>query len=1181
MTKFINSFLILFPSEMTKINKLVLKGFKSFAKHTELSFGPSFNCILGPNGSGKSNLLDALTFVLGRTSSKAMRAEKAANLIYNGGKKGAPAPYAEVAIHFDNLNKTFPVENSEIIVSRKVKKNGNSVYRLNGKKAVRKDIVDLLSLAKINPDGYNIILQGDIVRFVEMSTIERRQIVEEISGIGAYEEKKNKAMNELSRVEERLNEADIVLTERKTHLKELKKERDEAMEFKGLNDNLQMYRASLLKQQVDRKAGIIQKHDKEESSYTARIKKDTDRISELKSQAEDFRTKIDNINREIEKKGEKDQVMLNREIEQLKVDIATNKTRLDSYKSEISRLNNRKLELDEDTKSTSQRIERLEQEKKDIEKEIEKKESDINKIEKEISNFRKKSGFDSDIQKIQQEIDDLEKSADEKQSQIQNLREEQQEALRQKDKIELMVQNIEDQMVKLAEVKKENASQVQELKRKRERFKQVSAELSKNLDEHSSMSGKLGEARDKLSGINEKLAKLRAQSMHMRERAAGSAAVRSILDQKNSIQGIYGTVSELGNVDEKCSLALSIAAGARIHSIVVENDQIAGQCITQLKQKQLGVATFLPLNKLKTKIISAEARSLAKKKGVLGLAIDLVEFDLKYQKAFLYVFSDTLVVEDIEVARKIGIGNIRMVTLEGDLIEVSGAMIGGYREKVKAAGFVEKNLIKELNENEASVFRILGSIKNYEVKLAELDNRITKQRIDKAELEGDIITLEKTLHIKGEDTDNIDSAKAKLLEDGKHTEKKIGEVQEKISEVNKQLAQIKIRKQELRNRINDLRKPEIVAELRAFEEKRAELREGVIQLKTELKNFSTQIETILGPDVKKTRDILKNIEKEEAKFKEEMSRIKGRISEQEKTLEDKEENAKTFRAKYKKLFEQRDKISEQLQKAEKARGETELKIRGVEERVNDIRMKRAAAKAELAGLEAEFEQYANIRTFETKKSIEELQLSVRELERKRESIGNVNLRALEVYDNIEREYIELEKKKQKLADEKEDVLKMIGEIEGKKKKIFLETLEVVNQHFKDFFAKLSKKGEAYLELEAPEEPFEAGLIIKVRITGNKFLDIKSLSGGEKTMTALAFIFAIQEHEPAHFYILDEVDAALDKHNSEKLAQLVRSYCKNAQYIIISHNDSIISEADKLYGISMADHGRSNVTTLEL
>jgi chromosome segregation protein len=408
-------------------------------------------------------VLDALTFVLGRASSKAMRAEKAANLIYNGGKKSTPAPHATVAIHFDNSDKTFPIENSEIVITRTVKKNGNSTYRLNGKRTQRKDILDFLSLARINPDGYNIILQGDIIRFVEMSTVERRQIVEEISGIGAYEEKKQKAMNELGRVDERLNEADIVLSERKTHLKELKKERDEALEFKGLNDNLQTYKASLVKIQIDKKTLSIKKSEKDENSYTERIEKDNQKISEMKKQVEEFKTRINNINKEIEKKGEKDQVLLNREIEQLKVDIATNKTKLDSYKNEVERVNNRKLELEEDTKSTNQRIKRLEDEKASIEKEIERKERDIQRIEKEITDFRKKNSFDSDVQNIEKEIENLEKQAEKKQTEIQKLREDQQEALRQKDKIEIMIQNIEDQVDKVASVRKENKSQLMKI----------------------------------------------------------------------------------------------------------------------------------------------------------------------------------------------------------------------------------------------------------------------------------------------------------------------------------------------------------------------------------------------------------------------------------------------------------------------------------------------------------------------------------------------------------------------------------------------------------------------------------------------------------------------------------------------------------------------------------------------
>ncbi|MBD3260022.1 AAA family ATPase, partial [Candidatus Woesearchaeota archaeon] len=258
---------------MTRINKLVCRGFKSFAKKTELVFGKDFNCVVGPNGSGKSNILDALTFVLGRRSSKAMRAEKAANLIYNGGKKKTPAKEAEVAIHFDNQNKTFPLDVAEVVISRLVKPGGNSIYRLNSKKCNRNDILDLLGRARIDPDGYNIILQGDIVKFVEMATTERREIIEEIAGIGSYEEKKQKSLRELERVEGRLKEADIVLTERNAYLKELKKDRDQALEYRDLNDNIMKHKATFLKLQIDKKSEIVEKQEKQLENYNERIGK--------------------------------------------------------------------------------------------------------------------------------------------------------------------------------------------------------------------------------------------------------------------------------------------------------------------------------------------------------------------------------------------------------------------------------------------------------------------------------------------------------------------------------------------------------------------------------------------------------------------------------------------------------------------------------------------------------------------------------------------------------------------------------------------------------------------------------------------------------------------------------------------------------------------------------------------
>ena len=240
----------------------------------------------------------------------------------------------------------------------------------------------------------------------------------------------------------------------------------------------------------------------------------------------------------------------------------------------------------------------------------------------------------------------------------------------------------------------------------------------------------------------------------------------------------------------------------------------------------------------------------------------------------------------------------------------------------------------------------------------------------------------------------------------------------------------------------------------------------------------------------------------------------------------------------------------------------------------------AGIKAELSGLEKDFEEYHGVKIL-TDKSEEQLKSEIKKFENMVNNIGSVNLNALEIYESVEQEYNKLIEKKDKLTQEREDVISMMNEIENKKIELFMKTYNMVNDHFKDIFSKLSTKGEASLELEDPKNPFEGGLGIKVRLSGDKFMDIRGLSGGEKTMTALAFIFAIQEHDPATFYVLDEVDAALDKKNSEKLAKLVRKYSENSQYVMISHNDGIITEADNIYGVSMNEHGISQIVSLKI
>jgi len=1154
-----------------------MKGFKSFGHKVELEFGNDFNCVLGPNGSGKSNVLDALCFVLGKGSAKGLRAEKAANLVYNGGKKKEPAKQGEVSIFFDNTNKTFPTDDDFVKITRIIKHSGQSVYKINDEKRTRTQILDLLGMANIDPDGYNIILQGDIIRLIEMSAVERRNIIEDIAGISQYEDKKHKALKELDKVELKLNEADIILSERQTYLKELKKDRDQAMKYKGLADKLKASKATYTHSQIKNREAKQVKLDADIKKYEVRITNSQKTIDDLKKKIEEEQEKVAAIKKEIEEKGEKEQVRIMKDIEQLKIDIATNKTRISSNSNEIVRVQQRKDQLQGSLSEIDEKISELGSGKADMDKEKVSAQKQLIQVESKISAFRKKHQIE-DSNALELDMDNLDNEAEEKQKEIQDLREEQQNQLREKDKVELYIRSVDDRITKVVEVEKEHRAEIDKLKQKKTEFKNTTLELNQLLNDDSSHASQLANAKDKLIGAREELTRLKAKASAIKQNLADSIATKSILDSKNRFGKVYGAISELGKVSSKYSTALQVAAGARIKSIVVDNDKTAANCIKHLKKNKLGTATFLPLNKIKKKGNSIDD-AILKTSGVLGKAIDLIEYEPQLKNAFSYVFGSTVVVDNIDTARRIGVGTARMVTLDGDLAETSGAMHGGFRKKT-GASFQEKEVSNDIRSNEKSVADMESTCSRLEKIRAESEEKIVRLRNLKANLEGDIIRSEKSLHLDSEDLDASKKEKKQYMERLTKLDKDGQDISKKLDELVKGLTDIKIKKQQLRSRINEMRSPTVLAELNTFEQKKVELKESLIRIEANIKNSNMQTANILLPEKENIVKIINQHEKEELSFKEETKNLKQKIKTQGQNLIEKEKIQKKFYGQYKGLFNEKDRLSNMLQKDESKVIRLEEEIRRVEQRSNILSVDNAAIKAELAGLFEEQKRYEGISLLRGK-SEEELKKEIWQMERQMEQAGNINMRALEVYDQIEKEYNTLIEKREKLLSEKEEVLLMINEIETKKKDMFMETFEVIDGNFQKMFGALTTKGAAFLELENPKDPLAEGLRIKVRITGKKFLDIRSLSGGEKTLTALAFIFAIQEHEPASFYVFDEVDAALDKKNSEKLGLMIKKYSSRAQYVIISHNDTIISRADTLYGVSMNEHGMSKVVSLKL
>ncbi len=1143
---------------MVIIKRLVVKGFKSFANRTELLFSNGFNVIIGPNGSGKTNISDSICFVLGKSSAHDMRAEKSANLIFNGGKKGSPAKEAEVTIEFDNTTGKFPIQSKEVKITRIVKQNGTSVYKINEETRTRQQILDLLNAAKIDPDGHNIVLQGDIVSLAEMKPQERRQVVEEIAGISMYEEKKQKCMNELEKVDAKINEAEIILKEREVNLRELKKERDQALKYKEVQENLKNDKATFLHLQIKEKDDKLSEIEKRKKEAEEKIEKTKNEITEIKKQIQKNKEDINNINNEVDVKGEKEQIILRKEVEELKTIIIKANSRLEVCQSELIKIKTRKEQLTNNIKEVEDKIKELRSQKQEQEQKAKQISIQEKELQRQLDNFKDKQGIDTDFNKSLEEID---KGIDKILVEINKTNEEKQAVVRNKDQITFKLNFIEERLKALKGSEKE----IEDLKNKRKTIKEVNEKLSKSTNEDSSFTSQLNKLRQDISNNTEEFAKQRSRLISIEEKSMGDIAVRKILDLKNNIKGIYGTVSSLGNAEAKYSLALEVAAGSRINSIVVESDAIAQKCIEHLKTNKLGIATFLPLNKIKSRVIEPQVKEILNQKGVIDLAINLVKYDSKFKEVFSYVLGSTIIVENIETARKIGIGRARMVTAEGDLMEPSGAMVGGYRMHRAGLGFKEKETSETVEKLEEELKKQKILLNHIQDKKITNENLIQKLREEKANLEADIIKLEKTLNIEG--TSEILENKKDLLEELKKYEKELSNVEFRVKELTKELDNTKAKKHNLKEKLAD---PNLASNLEKLEEERLKVKEKVLEINGNIKNISMQIDSVFMPEKEKTDKIIKQQEKEYNDFQKELIDMKELIKNREQELKSKEQEEKKFYSNFKDLVNKRNKLNEKIQSLETDTARGEEKLESHEQRFNNINIDRAKAVAELEALQKEFEPFKDAK-IRRGASLEELKLKIRENEKEINSIGNVNLRALEVYDQIQEEYGKVLEKVDKLKLEKEDVLKMMAEIENKKIDIFMKTYNVLMKNFKEIFGQLTTKGEAHVQLENPENPFEGGIGIQVKVTGNKFLDVRSLSGGEKTMAALALIFAIQEYDPSPFYLLDEVDAALDKRNSELLSKLIQKYAQKAQYVVISHNDNVITEAEYIYGVSMQDN----------
>ncbi len=1110
----IESINITFDLILIMIKKIKLKNFKSF-KDVEINLNKKLNIIVGPNGSGKSNIIDAISFVLGISSLKSIRAEKLDDLIKFGEK------YCEVEI-------TIEKDGKEYIVSRAIenkKENFLSTYRLNGKKTTRSNIISFLSNLGVPQNGHNIIMQGDITKFIKMTPMQRKQIIDEISGIKEYEEKKNNALKELEKVNERINEARIILGERKAKLRELEKEKKEAekyLELKKLEKNLKGTKYYKLKEKYENRLEILVE---EKNNLLNRIEKLDTEIREYNEKLKGIDEELRIINEEIQERGESEILELKKKKESIRLQIHFLEEKKEKIKKEISEIESKINFLILDNENKENDYNKKITELKDLENKITLLTKEIEDLKKTIEENSDEEVF-SQYTKINNEIEVLMKE-------LNDLRES---------------KNI-DKLNLLKGLLNERSRELKEIEVSFESFELEFEELEDLEEEIDVIDRKIIKLNSEINELKRKYSHLLEKEVYLRSKI-GRGNYEIISKLKDNFEGVYGTVEELIDYDEEYALAVEASLGGRMNFLVVDSKDTAIKIIKYLRENKFGRMTIIP----KDSVVYRDQKHV---EGTLGPLVNFVRYPSHLEPVFKSIFDNTYLIRTIEDAKKIN-ERVRLVSLNGDLVETSGYFTGGHFERKKS---FYKEYVKIVEEREA-IERELN-------ELEELKENYLKRQKILQDQKAEILAKKHHFEMKKQELTN---KKQNLIEEINRLKEEIEYLEEKEKEIDKKEREIKSKLEKYEKEREKLKKE--LEKLKDIKKLRDELDNKKIYLEN-LKQKKFEIEAHV-----------KYLEKELNKINEEMNSLKKKKNELKTEL--KNVNVENLKKEIEKLVEKERKLNEKLGELGEKRAKLEYERENIVYEIMNrktekqkIENKLNSIDIELARIEANLENINN----EIIEDFEMIDLEIEEIDKKLEEICEelkkfvyVNTKAIEMYDEFKQKVIEIQEKINGLEDEKRSILNMIDEIEKLKLEAFINTFRILNDKFKEYYKMFYPEGDAdaYIELQNPEEPLDSGILLFVKPPFKTPKTIDALSGGEKTIAALSFIFAIQSFKPAMFYVLDEPEAALDRENTERMAKMIKKHSEKVQMIVISHNPITIKYGDQIIGVYLDRKGSSVV-----
>ncbi|MEM0118650.1 MAG: chromosome segregation SMC family protein [Conexivisphaerales archaeon] len=1170
---------------MVYISRLTLKGFKSFPQRpVSIQFENGMNSITGPNGSGKSNIIDAIRFVLGENSPKNLRHSKMSDIIYDQSKE--ENPYARVSLTLENNDKSLPVEEERVIATRELRKNGESAYYINSRRMSRNQYLEILSAAHISYDGMNIIAQGTIQRLAELTPDEKRGAVEQFLGLKHFDEKKAEAMARLREADNELAISFAKLDERREAIERLQKERNDALRYRQVKHEISRIRKAIILKDIDRIDTSIEELRKrlgelssQKAAAEASIAKLQEEKKQLELQRDEYYTaKVAGPNKRLTEIGLSISKLENEmyTLDQRKKELLSLKTKLDeaiprltdmmknaeqerdSLLSHIDDLKSRIRERNEKLTLLSSQAESLRQERLITQKELAKYSTKDAILQGRILVLESK---ERDIAARIAETDKL----------ISDMQVELQELSRKQEDLTGMTNLFKEKVEELGRAIPTEAEEVRQLELQIENAKNQKKKLSKELADAEQI-------------LNESFRTVARYSsgLELAERFFGSELnIRKIeeIAETGAIEGFHGVLSSLIDYQKKYSNAVRAAAQEWLNSFVVDDLNGLLQIASLAKKLKTGRVRILPLSEIEG-IPEPEAPLGS---GVLGRLSEYVECEPRFRPAVDFVFGNFILTSSAKTAFLLSRSGYRCVTIAGDIFEPKGsAMETGYLSEVslKQVGLTDPESIKMAEES-------LKALKE------SLDRRRKNlERLDRLQAELEEKRFEKSLRIREEESNlktyrsfvkRYENLAARVTRKGEYVRKKLelaGKRREhlvarinRIEEIKTDLAarRSSLGTEEMRRRLQ-----EIDGRLSSTSQEIEQLSSEISTLNAEVSGFEARLNGEVAPRINQLSDSLRKSEQELKSLQEELPRIDARLPQIEEEVKRLAEEEKVVR-------EEDERALPRLKELEQLIGKKEEQIASEQQRI--LRIDREVLKVE-GNVQAHLQEKQKLEAEVSSLGIAEdvyystgFDILLQDLMAEEEELRNsVNLLAPQTYQEAYISYRNASERRNELERDRNAIVSFVNKVEAEKREAFMKAFERIDREVRSIFQMLTG-GEAWLELENPDDPFSGGIFLMAKFPKGTARESSSLSGGEKAIVAVAFLLAFQSIYPSGFYLMDEVDAALDPVYAQGLGNLLAEWSKKAQIIVISFKESVVEKATNIVGVYMAG-GSSNVVRLK-